>query len=122
MVAEWSEEEEQVEVRKRIYDRFDVSQQDLQMIAGTPDYVVPRVKKVMDILRPSILAFWIDGPLPREDRLKCLRLLASDVIPALRAHGKALGIVDPFEREPGSRPLAKGARAERVDWVEEATT
>jgi alkanesulfonate monooxygenase SsuD/methylene tetrahydromethanopterin reductase-like flavin-dependent oxidoreductase (luciferase family) len=120
MVAEWSEDEDPVAVRQRIYDRFDVSQQDLQMIAGTPDYVIPRIKKVMDILRPGILSFWIDGPLPREDRLKCLRLLASDVIPALRAHAKTLGIVDPFERKPGSRPLASGRKAERVDWVEEA--
>jgi len=118
MVAEWTEDEDQVAVRKRIYDRFDVSQQDLQMIAGTPDYVIPRVKKVMDILRPGILSFWVDGPLPRADRLKCLDLLAKDVIPALRSHAKTLGIVDPFERKPGSRPLSKGGHAERVDWVE----
>jgi alkanesulfonate monooxygenase SsuD/methylene tetrahydromethanopterin reductase-like flavin-dependent oxidoreductase (luciferase family) len=118
MVAEWQEGEDVVEVRKKIYDRFDIAQQDLQMIAGTPDYVVPRLKRVMDVLRPGILSFWIDGPLPRADRLKCLQLLATDVIPALRAYGRELGIRDPFERKPGSLPLAASGRVEQVAWPE----
>ncbi len=77
------------------------------MIAGTPDYVTPRLKTVMDVLRPGILSFWVDGPLPRQDRLKCLKLLATDVIPALREHARELAIVDPFERKPGSVPLRR---------------
>ena len=118
MVAEWQEDEDRVEVRKKIYDRFPTAQEDLQMIAGTPDYVIPRVKRVMDVLRPGILAFWVDGPLPRKDRLRCLELLSKDVIPALRAHAKAHGIVDPFERKPGSVPLASSGRVEQVAWPE----
>jgi hypothetical protein len=105
-------------VDEKIYDRFDIAQQDLQMIAGTPDYVIPRLKRVMDVLRPGILSFWIDGPLPRADRLKCLKLLATDVIPTLRAYARELGICDPFERKPGSVPLAASGRVEQVAWPE----
>ena len=118
MYAEWREDEDVAEVRRKIYDRFAVAQQDLQMIAGTPDYVIPRLKRVMDVLRPGILSFWIDGPLPRADRLKCLQLLATDVIPALREYARKLEIVDPFERKPGSVPLAASGRVEQVAWPE----
>jgi hypothetical protein len=41
-------------------------------------------------------------------------LTNSDVIPALREHGKKLGLVSPFEREPGSRSLAREANYEPV--------
>jgi hypothetical protein len=118
MYAEWQENEDVAEVRSKIYGRFDIAQQDLQMIAGTPDYVIPRLKRVMDVLRPGILSFWIDGPLPRADRLKCLQLLAADVIPALREYARKLEILDPFERKPGSVPLAASGRVEQVAWPE----
>jgi len=34
-------------------------------------------------------------------------LLNRDVIPALREHGKKLGLISPFERAPGSVPLVR---------------
>ena len=40
--------------------------------------------------------------------MRCLELLNRDVIPALREHGKALGLVDPFTKAPGSTPLRGG--------------
>ena len=86
------------------------------MIAGTPDNVIPKLKKVQDILRPGIFSFWLDGPVPAKDRLRCLELLNRDVIPAMREHGKTLGLVDPLEKKPGQRPLANG----RPDPVSDA--
>ena len=109
-------------LRKAIYDRFDDAQRDLQMIAGTPDYVIPRLKHVLDVLRPGILSFWIDGPIPAADRMKCLRLLAEEVIPAVRDYGKDIGIVDPFERAPGSRPLPQSGKMEPVAFAEASGT
>ena len=88
------------------------------MIAGTPDYVIPRLKHVMDVLRPGILSFWIDGPIPRDDRAQCLQLLSDEVIPALREHGKKLGLRSPFERQPGSVPLNSSGIPEPVAWPE----
>ena len=32
------------------------------MIAGTPDNVIPKLCKVLDVLRPGIFSFWLDGP------------------------------------------------------------
>ena len=34
------------------------------MIAGTPDNVIPKLNKVLDVLRPGIFSFWLDGPVP----------------------------------------------------------
>ena len=83
------------------------------MIAGTPDPVIPKLKKIPAILRPGIFSFWLDGPVPAKDRLRCLELLNSDVIPAMKEHGKSLGLDSPYERAPGSRPLSNG-KAEPV--------
>lgn len=47
-----------------------------------------------------------------KDRLECLRLLATEVVPALCEHGKKIGLVDPFERKPGSRPLRGSSEPE----------
>ena len=78
---------------------------DMQMIAGTPDNVIPKLYKILDVLRPGIFSFWLDGPVSEKDRIRCLELFNREVIPALREHGNKLGLVDPFERTPGSRPL-----------------
>lgn len=100
-------------VKKTIYSGYPDVLKDMVMIAGTPDTVIPKLKKVMDILRPGIFSFWLDGPVPFPDRKRCLDLLNRDVIPALREHGKKLGLVDPFTRAPGSVPL-RGDKPEPV--------
>jgi len=112
------DEVDPVAARKVIYDAYPKALEGLQMIAGTPAAVIPKLCKVLDILRPGIFSFWLDGPVPFEDRLTCLRLLAQEVIPALREHGKRLGLVDPFERVPGSRPLPADGKPEPVAWPE----
>jgi hypothetical protein len=76
--------------------------------------VIPKLNKVLDVLRPGIFSFWLDGPVPAKDRMRCLQLLNSDVIPAMRDFGKSIGLVDPFKRAPGSRPLRPGVAPEPV--------
>jgi alkanesulfonate monooxygenase SsuD/methylene tetrahydromethanopterin reductase-like flavin-dependent oxidoreductase (luciferase family) len=100
-------------VKQTIYKGYPDVLKEMVMIAGTPDNVIPKLKKILDILRPGIFSFWLDGPVPAKDRLRCLELLNRDVIPALREHGKKLGLVDPFHRTPGSRPLS-GSKPEAV--------
>jgi alkanesulfonate monooxygenase SsuD/methylene tetrahydromethanopterin reductase-like flavin-dependent oxidoreductase (luciferase family) len=100
------ESEEEIEALKRhIYAGYPQVLKDMQMIAGTPDSVIPKLCKVLDVLRPGIFSFWLDGPVSAKERKRCLELINRDVIPALREYGKNLGLVSPFEREPGSRPL-----------------
>ena len=62
--------------------------------------MIPKLNKVLDVLRPGIFSFWLDGPVPAKDRKRCLELLNRDVIPAMREHGKTLGLVDPFSVRP----------------------
>ncbi len=118
MAGDWTEHEDINEVRSKIYGRFPDAQEDLQMIAGTPDYVIPRVKKVMEVLRPGIFSFWIDGPVPRADRQRCVELLGTEVIPAMREYGRELGLKSPFERKPGSVPINPSGISEKVAWPE----
>jgi alkanesulfonate monooxygenase SsuD/methylene tetrahydromethanopterin reductase-like flavin-dependent oxidoreductase (luciferase family) len=116
-----SGDEEVVDVaaaKQAIEEGYEEARTNLQMIAGTPDHVIPRLKKVIDVLRPGIFSFWLDGPVPAKDRLECLRLLSAEVIPALREHGKKIGIVDPFERKPGSRALPRSGEPEPVSRLE----
>ncbi|HTY56466.1 MAG TPA: LLM class flavin-dependent oxidoreductase [Candidatus Binataceae bacterium] len=100
------ETEEQIEaVKNRIYSGYPKVLKDMQMIAGTPDNVIPKLCKILEVLRPGIFSFWLDGPVSAKDRKRCLELINRDVIPAMREYGKNLGLVSPFERKPGSRPL-----------------
>ena len=48
--------------RQNVYATYDKTREQLQMIAGTPDYVIPRIRKVLEVLRPGIFSFWLDGP------------------------------------------------------------
>ena len=66
----------------------------------------------MEVLRPGVFGlFTAQGPISVQDRLNHVRLLGQEVLPAMREIAKGLGIVDPFERAPGSRPLHRGDQA-----------
>ena len=45
--------------------------------------------------------------------MNSMRLMGQEVLPAMREIAKELGIVDPFEREPGSRAHTAGPSAIR---------
>ncbi len=85
------------------------------MICGTPKSVLPKIKTLLEVLRPGIFMIWQnDGPISREDRLNNLRLLGQEVVPAIREMGKELDLKSPFEVAPGTRPLAAGAKPESI--------
>jgi len=70
----------------------------LQIIAGTPDQVVKKLRMLLEQARPSILALWAnDGGVNHKDSMNCIRLLGQEVMPALRQIGKELGLNSPFE-------------------------
>ena len=85
------------------------------IITGTPDQVVERVKHVLDVLRPGSIFFWDgDGAMTHEDAVRSLKLMGSDVMPALREYADELGLKSPFEvntmtGEPMPQEAAAGA-------------
>lgn len=89
----------------------------MQIVAGTPDQVLPKLKLMLSVLRPGLLTFMnVQGDCSDERRRRNMELTAKEVLPELRAHAKELGLTSMLDVKPGSRPLAAGAkRAEVVD-------
>jgi alkanesulfonate monooxygenase SsuD/methylene tetrahydromethanopterin reductase-like flavin-dependent oxidoreductase (luciferase family) len=79
---------------------FEQQLEDLQIIAGTPETVIPKLRRILEATRPSILAFWAsDGGVSDADSKTCIRLLGREVLPALREIGRELGLRSPFESD-----------------------
>jgi alkanesulfonate monooxygenase SsuD/methylene tetrahydromethanopterin reductase-like flavin-dependent oxidoreductase (luciferase family) len=89
------------------------------IICGTPKTVIPKLRVVMEVLRPGALILWQnDGPIEGKHRVNNLKLIASEVMPALREFGRELGLTSAFEVKPGSRPLPSSGKPESVGSVE----
>ena len=71
------------------------------IISGTPDTVIPRVRHVLETLRPGSIFFWDgDGAMSHDDSMRSLRLMGQEVIPAVREMAKELELKSPFEVDP----------------------
>jgi hypothetical protein len=103
------------EIRRKLHAALLRGQQNMQVIVGTPQTVIPKIKTIMSVLRIGIfIILSIQGPVADEDRRTSMRLFADDVIPALKAHAKEIDLFDPFERAPGSVKLAPGVKRAAV--------
>jgi alkanesulfonate monooxygenase SsuD/methylene tetrahydromethanopterin reductase-like flavin-dependent oxidoreductase (luciferase family) len=99
------------EAREAIYRAYPKAVAGLQIIAGTPKTVIPKIRRILEVLRPGTFGvFQSQGPVSFEDRMTSIRLLGQEVLPAVREIGKELGIVDCFERQAGSRPYTPGTQ------------
>jgi alkanesulfonate monooxygenase SsuD/methylene tetrahydromethanopterin reductase-like flavin-dependent oxidoreductase (luciferase family) len=71
--------------------------EELMIIAGTPKQVIAKLRVLREETPPGILAFWgNDGTVSHEDAKTCIRLLGTEVFPAVREIAKEL------ERNPFS--------------------
>ena len=71
---------------------------DHTIITGTPDSVIPKIRHVLEYLRPGSVFFWDgDGAMTHEDQMRSLRLMGEEVIPAVREMGQELELYSPFE-------------------------
>jgi alkanesulfonate monooxygenase SsuD/methylene tetrahydromethanopterin reductase-like flavin-dependent oxidoreductase (luciferase family) len=103
------------EAKAKIYGNYQKAQDGLQIIIGTPKSVLPKIRMIMETLRPGIFGlFTIQGPVSVADRLTNVRLMGQEVLPAMREYAKELGIKDPFEVEPGSRPYTAGTKRDSL--------
>ena len=72
------------------------------IVVGSPDTVIARVKEIMDFLRIGSVFFWDgEGAMSHKESMRSIRLMGEEVIPALKEYAKEIGIVDPFEVDPG---------------------
>jgi hypothetical protein len=77
--------------------------QDLSIISGTPKTVIPKIRQVLEYLRPGSIFFWDgDGAMTHEDSMRSLRLMGEEVIPAVREIGEELELRSPFEVNPAT--------------------
>jgi alkanesulfonate monooxygenase SsuD/methylene tetrahydromethanopterin reductase-like flavin-dependent oxidoreductase (luciferase family) len=82
----------------------------MSIITGTPKTVIPKVKQVLEYLRPGSIFFWDgDGAMTHEDSMRSLRLFGEEVIPAVREIGKSLDLQSSFEVDTRTnQPVAAG--------------
>jgi hypothetical protein len=77
--------------------------EDYSIITGTPDTVIPKIRHVLEYIRPGTIFFWDgDGSMSHDDAMRSLRLMGEEVIPAVREMGKELGLDGPFEVDPAT--------------------
>lgn len=93
--------------RQALLDNYPKLVEAGHIIVGTPKTVIPKIRKVLEQLRPGMFAVWgPEGPIPHEKVVRMLELMGQEVIPAMREMAKDLDLADPFETELGARPLA----------------
>jgi alkanesulfonate monooxygenase SsuD/methylene tetrahydromethanopterin reductase-like flavin-dependent oxidoreductase (luciferase family) len=81
------------------------------IIAGTPKSVLQQLRAALENVRPGIIMIWDgDGAMTHDDTMRSLRLMGSEVLPALREYAKELDLPGPFEVDP-----ATGARIAEAD-------
>jgi len=107
------------EAKAITYGSYSRAQQTYQLIRGTPKTVIPKIRKILEVLRPGIFGLWQnDGPIGHTERMNNIRLLDEEVLPAVREIAKELGLESPLIRKPGSRPLPASGNWERVTQSE----
>jgi alkanesulfonate monooxygenase SsuD/methylene tetrahydromethanopterin reductase-like flavin-dependent oxidoreductase (luciferase family) len=85
---------------------------DLTIISGTPKSVLPKIRHVLEYLRPGSIFFWDgDGAMTHEDQMRSLRLMGEEVIPAVREMGEELELFGPFEVDPATGKPVGGSLA-----------
>jgi alkanesulfonate monooxygenase SsuD/methylene tetrahydromethanopterin reductase-like flavin-dependent oxidoreductase (luciferase family) len=113
-------------VNRRSYEEL---VNDYSIISGTPQTVLPKIRHVLEYLRPGSIFFWDgDGAMTHEDQMRSLRLMGEEVIPAVREMGEELELFGPFEVDPATgkridgsaavdRPAERGPEAEKLPEI-----
>jgi alkanesulfonate monooxygenase SsuD/methylene tetrahydromethanopterin reductase-like flavin-dependent oxidoreductase (luciferase family) len=75
----------------------------MQIITGTPKSVLPRMRQILELLRPGSLILWDgDGSMTHDDAVRSMRLMGNELIPALKEMGKELGLNGYHEVDPAT--------------------
>ena len=92
---------------------------DYSIISGTPKTVLPKIRHVLEYLRPGSVFFWDgDGAMSHDDQMRSLRLMGQEVIPAVREMAKELDLKSPFEVDPKTgQPISEDAEVKTPEPV-----
>ena len=93
---------------------YDEQISDYSIITGTPKTVLPKIRHVLEYLRPGSVFFWDgDGAMTHDDQMRSLRLMGEEVLPAVREMAKELELNSPFEVDPATgKPIEDTAATE----------
>ena len=91
---------------------FEEQQEMYTIIAGTPDTVIPKIRHVLETLRPGSVIIWDgDGAMTHDDQMRSLRLMGEYVLPAMHEMGDELGLNSPFDVDPATNKPFETAEA-----------
>jgi alkanesulfonate monooxygenase SsuD/methylene tetrahydromethanopterin reductase-like flavin-dependent oxidoreductase (luciferase family) len=95
----WAHEEVSAEEHTaRRYRIWDSVIERYAAIVGTPDSVLPKIRHVLETLRPGNVFFWHgDGDMTHEEAMRGIRYMGEYVLPAVREMGQELGLKSAFE-------------------------
>lgn len=99
---------------------YDEQLENYSIISGTPKTVLPKIRHVLEYLRPGTITFWDgDGSMTHDDAMRSLRLMGEEILPAVREMGKELALTSPFEVDPatGQRLTPATADARPLETV-----
>ena len=98
---------------------YDTQLENYTIITGTPESVIPKIRHVLEYIRPGSIFFWDgDGAMTHEDSMRSLRLMGSDVLPAVREIADELGLDSPFDVNPATNERITDATSARAAPVE----
>jgi alkanesulfonate monooxygenase SsuD/methylene tetrahydromethanopterin reductase-like flavin-dependent oxidoreductase (luciferase family) len=82
---------------------YEAQQDNLQIITGTPKTVMPKVRRILQTLRPGQIFLWDgEGLMDHGDTMRSMRLMGSELLPQIREVGKELGLISAFEVKDGT--------------------
>ena len=89
---------------------YDEQLENHTITVGTPKTILPKIRHVLEYLRPGSVFFWDgDGAMTHDDQMRSLRLMGEEVIPAVREMADELGLKGPFEIDTQTNePMEQG--------------
>ena len=89
--------------RRDVFGTYEEQAAKYSIVSGTPKTVIPRIRHVLEYLRPGTVFFWDgDGAMTHEDSMRSLRLMGEEVLPAVREIADELELRGPFEVDPAT--------------------
>ncbi|MSQ12064.1 MAG: LLM class flavin-dependent oxidoreductase [Dehalococcoidia bacterium] len=87
----------------QLFNSYEDQVKEYSIISGTPKTVIPKMRHVLEYLRPGSVFLWDgDGAMTHEDQMCSFRLMGQEIIPAVKEMGKALDLKSPFDTNDGT--------------------